>query len=129
MKLHKHQFKTSNIFNISINVKHQIFSKLASMNCFSNITPLHYPSPPDTSEVGKPITIATNVESVSCPSRSSKYLGAALWLNCGARGMRVWLPLHGSKEDLSSRRTLVTVKQNVYPLVVHHHEAAILGLF
>ena len=83
---------------------------------------------PDTGEVGKPITIATNVESVSCPSRSSKYLGAALWLNCGMRGMRVWLPLHGSKEDLSSRRTLVTVKQNVYPLVVHHHEAAILGI-
>lgn len=45
------------------------------------------------------------------------------------RGMRVWLPLHGSKEDLSSKRTLVTVKQNVYPLVVHHHEAAILGNF
>ena len=83
---------------------------------------------PDTGDVGKPITIATNVESVSCPSRSSKYLGAALWLNCGMRGMRVWLPLHGSKEDLSSRRTLVTVKQNVYPLVVHHHEAAILGI-
>ena len=75
----------------------------------------------------KPITIATSVESVSCPSQTSQYLGAALWLNCGARGMRVWLPLHGSKEDLGSRRILVTVKQSVYPLVVHHYEAAILG--
>ena len=37
------------------------------------------------------------------------------------------MPLHGPDQDLSSRRILLSLKHSVYPLVVHHREAAMLG--
>ena len=84
-------------------------------------------------EIGRPVTIASNVEGVWCPpgARPSPYLGSSLWMNCGARGVKVWLPLHdnddNSEKITAARRTLLTVNQSVYPLVIHHHEAAVLG--
>ena len=42
---------------------------------------------------------------------------------------QVWLPLHGTDTGYVGRkRILLTVEHNVYPLVIHHIEAAVLGL-
>ncbi|XP_062515781.1 guanine nucleotide exchange factor subunit RIC1-like isoform X1 [Corticium candelabrum] len=82
-----------------------------------------------------PVVLASGVEHVwaSAYSKPShRYLLEALWLGCGAGGMKVWLPLfprdgqHGS--NFLSKRIMLTFTLDIYPLLVHLEEAIALGV-
>ena len=82
-----------------------------------------------------PTVLAGSCEQVwlpASPSISKPHLTLALWLYCGAAGMRVWLPLFPREEEgthsFMARRIMLHFSlNNVYPLAILFEEAIILG--
>ncbi|KAG1667219.1 RAB6A-GEF complex partner protein 1 [Nymphon striatum] len=97
-----------------------------SSNSLSNgLSPLKYSSP---------VVLASCVENVwvSPKINSSKlHLTEALWISCGAHGMRVWLPLFprdGEKpHNFMSKRIMLPIQITICPLAVLFEDAVILG--
>lgn len=70
-----------------------------------------------------PTVLASCVENVWVPNKFSRlkpHLTEALWLFCGAHGMRVWLPLFPKDGDKShtfmSKRIMLPFQLRIYPL-------------
>ncbi|XP_033223995.1 guanine nucleotide exchange factor subunit Rich isoform X2 [Belonocnema kinseyi] len=84
---------------------------------------------------GAPTVLASCVENVWVPWRSRRdkpHLTEALWLFCGAHGMRVWLPLfprnHQDKaHTFMSKRIMLPFHLRIYPLAILFEEAILLG--
>ncbi|XP_077981374.1 guanine nucleotide exchange factor subunit RIC1-like [Glandiceps talaboti] len=81
-----------------------------------------------------PVVLASSVENMWAPIGSSKekpHLMEALWLGCGAVGMKVWLPLFPTKEDkphsFLAKRIMLPFKLQIYPLAVLFADAVVLG--
>eukprot|EP00057_Strongylocentrotus_purpuratus_P026007 XP_011680481.1 PREDICTED: RAB6A-GEF complex partner protein 1 [Strongylocentrotus purpuratus] len=82
-----------------------------------------------------PIILASSVESMWTTSRSSAskpHLVEALWLGCGAAGMKVWLPLFPDRSEklhhsFLSKRIMLPFKLRIYPLAVLFEDAVVLG--
>ena len=79
-----------------------------------------------------PVVLASSVESLWAPpgprNRNKLHLLDTLWLNCGAAGMRVWLPLFPrNNEKLLQRRIMLPFLSDIYPLAVLFEEAIVLG--
>ncbi|XP_059485791.1 guanine nucleotide exchange factor subunit Rich [Neocloeon triangulifer] len=81
-----------------------------------------------------PTVLASCVESVWMPLKSKRdkpHLTEALWLYCGAHGMRVWLPLFPRDGDKAhtfmSKRIMLPFQLKIYPLAVLFEDAIILG--
>ncbi|XP_014479745.1 PREDICTED: guanine nucleotide exchange factor subunit Rich [Dinoponera quadriceps] len=83
-----------------------------------------------------PTVLASYVENVWVPSRSRRdkpHLTEALWLFCGAHGMRVWLPLwvprnHQEKAHaFMSKRIMLPFHLRIYPLAILFEDAILLG--
>ena len=85
-----------------------------------------------------PTVLASSVEILwvpnpdgMCPSKP--HLTQALWLCCGAHGMRVWLPLYPREGDkghhaFMSKRIMLPFQLHIYPLSVLFEEAILLGV-
>lgn len=77
---------------------------------------------------GQATVLASNVESVWVPGGRTigtghkPHLTEALWLACGAFGMRVWLPLFPRQTSpqpphaFISKRIMLPFQLNIYPL-------------
>ncbi|XP_034939930.1 guanine nucleotide exchange factor subunit Rich [Chelonus insularis] len=84
---------------------------------------------------GAPNVLASCVENVWVPWRSRRdkpHLTEALWLFCGAHGMRVWLPLfprnhQESAHTFMSKRIMLPFHLKIYPLAILFEDAIILG--
>ncbi|CAG2191159.1 RIC1 [Mytilus edulis] len=69
-----------------------------------------------------PAMVATNVENMWTSSRvnvEKAQLMEALWLSCGAQGMKVWLPLYPrdeSKHNFMSKRIMLPFRVDIHPL-------------
>ncbi|CAH1163628.1 unnamed protein product [Phaedon cochleariae] len=81
-----------------------------------------------------PTVLAECVENVWVPGqrRADKaHLTEALWLFCGAHGMRVWLPLYPRDGDKThtfmSKRIMLPFHLKIYPLAILFEDAIILG--
>ncbi|XP_076071390.1 guanine nucleotide exchange factor subunit RIC1-like isoform X2 [Mytilus galloprovincialis] len=80
-----------------------------------------------------PAMVATNVENMWTSSRvnlEKAQLMEALWLSCGAQGMKVWLPLYPrdeSKHNFMSKRIMLPFRVDIHPLAVLFEDAVILG--
>ncbi|XP_033737683.1 RAB6A-GEF complex partner protein 1-like [Pecten maximus] len=81
-----------------------------------------------------PSVVATNVENMWTTSRANQgkmQLMEALWLGCGAQGMKVWLPLYPRDEtktlNFMSKRIMLPFRVDIYPLAVLFEDAVILG--
>lgn len=81
-----------------------------------------------------PTVLASCVENVWVPNKFCKpkpHLTGALWLFCGAHGMRVWLPLFPKDGDKShtfmSKRIMLPFHLKIYPLAILFEEAILLG--
>ncbi|XP_046425934.1 guanine nucleotide exchange factor subunit Rich [Neodiprion fabricii] len=93
----------------------------------------------DNSEVlyacSAPTVLASCVENVWVPWRSRRdkpHLTEALWLFCGAHGMRVWLPLfprnHQEKaHTFMSKRIMLLFHLRIYPMAILFEDAILLG--
>ncbi|EFN72501.1 Protein RIC1-like protein [Camponotus floridanus] len=83
---------------------------------------------------GTPTVLASYVENVWVPSRSRRdkpHLTEALWLFCGAHGMRVWLPLFRNHQEKAhafmSKRIMLPFHLRIYPLAILFEDAILLG--
>lgn len=84
---------------------------------------------------GPPNVLASCVENVWVPSRSLRekpHLTEALWLFCGAHGMRVWLPLfprnhQDNAHTFMSKRIMLPFHLRIYPLAILFEDAILLG--
>jgi hypothetical protein len=81
-----------------------------------------------------PTVLASCVENVWVPSTrktEKAHLTEALWLFCGAHGMRVWLPLYPKDGDKThtfmSKRIMLPFHLKIYPLAILFEDAIILG--
>ncbi|XP_071838357.1 guanine nucleotide exchange factor subunit RIC1-like isoform X2 [Apostichopus japonicus] len=82
-----------------------------------------------------PVVLASAVECMWATAKSSKdkpHLMEALWLGCGASGMKVWLPLfpqEGENQHHSflSKRIMLPFQIRIYPLAVLFEDAVVLG--
>nr|CAD7459159.1 unnamed protein product [Timema tahoe] len=81
-----------------------------------------------------PTVLASCVENVWVPRKSRRekpHLTEALWLFCGAHGMRVWLPLFPRDGDKShsfmSKRIMLPFQLRIYPLAILFEDAILLG--
>lgn len=81
-----------------------------------------------------PSVVATSVENLWTTTRANLgklQLMDALWLGCGAHGMKVWLPLcsrnEGKAHNFMSRRIMLPFRVDIYPLAVLFEDAVILG--
>ncbi|XP_073227336.1 guanine nucleotide exchange factor subunit RIC1-like isoform X3 [Porites lutea] len=81
-----------------------------------------------------PVVLASCVENVwtsSTSNQKKRHLMEALWLGCGANGMKVWLPLFPGDDDnppnFLSKRIMLPFHLNIYPLAVLFQDAVILG--
>ncbi|XP_063398886.1 guanine nucleotide exchange factor subunit RIC1-like isoform X5 [Mytilus trossulus] len=81
-----------------------------------------------------PAMVATNVENMWTSSRvnvEKAQLMEALWLSCGAQGMKVWLPLYPRDEsknhNFMSKRIMLPFRVDIHPLAVLFEDAVILG--
>ncbi|XP_065331674.1 guanine nucleotide exchange factor subunit Rich isoform X2 [Cloeon dipterum] len=81
-----------------------------------------------------PTVLASCVESVWMPMKSKRdkpHLTEALWLYCGAHGMRVWLPLFPRDGDKAhtfmNKRIMLPFQLRIYPLAILFEDAIILG--
>ncbi len=82
-----------------------------------------------------PVMVASSVENMwssSHPSNRKPHLTEALWLGCGATGMKVWLPLHPLQEEVKtkgfmSRRIMLPFRVDIYPLAILFEGGIILG--
>ena len=83
-----------------------------------------------------PTVLAGSCEQVWLPAtanRAKPHLTLALWLYCGAAGMRVWLPLFPREGESShafmARRIMLHFPlNNIYPLAILFEEALMLGV-
>ncbi|XP_070196078.1 guanine nucleotide exchange factor subunit RIC1-like [Littorina saxatilis] len=82
----------------------------------------------------QPSVVATSVENLWTTTRANLgklQLMDALWLGCGAHGMKVWLPLfprnEGKAHNFMSRRIMLPFRVDIYPLAVLFEDAVILG--
>ncbi|CAE1329858.1 RIC1 [Acanthosepion pharaonis] len=81
-----------------------------------------------------PSVVASSVENLWTTSKANlgkMQLMEALWLGCGAQGMKVWLPLfprdEGKTHNFMSKRIMLPFKVDIYPLAVLFEDAVILG--
>lgn len=83
-----------------------------------------------------PTVLASSVENVWVSSRTSRHtphLTEALWIHCGAHGMRVWLPLfprdgeNSRSHNFMSKRIMLPIQVPIYPLAVLFEETMVLG--
>ncbi|XP_067001739.2 guanine nucleotide exchange factor subunit Rich [Anabrus simplex] len=81
-----------------------------------------------------PTVLASCVENVWVPRKSRRekpHLTEALWLFCGAHGMRVWLPLFPRDGDKAhtfmSKRIMLPFQLRIYPLAILFEDAILLG--
>ncbi|ESO90081.1 hypothetical protein LOTGIDRAFT_123886 [Lottia gigantea] len=81
-----------------------------------------------------PSVVATSVENIWATSKANSgkvQLMEALWLGCGAHGMKVWLPLYprneGKAHNFMSKRIMLPFNVDIYPLAVLFEDAVILG--
>lgn len=81
-----------------------------------------------------PVVLASCVENIwtsSTSSRTKRHLMEALWLGCGANGMKVWLPLFPGDDEnppnFLSKRIMLPFQLNIYPLAVLFQDGVILG--
>lgn len=82
-----------------------------------------------------PVIVASSVESMwlnTHASRVKPHLTEALWLGCGAAGMKVWLPLQPKEEGIKSRgflskRIMLPFTIDIYPLAMLFEAGIILG--
>ncbi|XP_011308460.1 guanine nucleotide exchange factor subunit Rich [Fopius arisanus] len=82
-----------------------------------------------------PNVLASCVENVWVPARSRRdkpHLTEALWLFCGAHGMRVWLPLfprnhQDNAHTFMSKRIMLPFHLRIYPLAILFEDAILLG--
>uniref|UniRef100_A0A914ZAQ3 Protein RIC1 homolog n=1 Tax=Panagrolaimus superbus TaxID=310955 RepID=A0A914ZAQ3_9BILA len=85
----------------------------------------------DLFQLHQPMLIASNVERVWIHSgnREIPHLNKALWINAGAKNMKVWLPLfhtdayesgslNKNKRSFISRRIMLPVDLNLYPIAI-----------
>ena len=84
--------------------------------------------------------LASSVEILWVPNAGSlcprkPHLTQALWLCCGAAGMRVWLPLYPREGDkgqyqhaFMSKRIMLPFQLHIYPLSVLFEEAILVGV-
>ncbi|CAD5217774.1 unnamed protein product [Bursaphelenchus xylophilus] len=88
-----------------------------------------HPTSNDTNhfQLHPPMLIASNVERtwVQTAQRDIPHLNKALWINAGCRKMKVWLPLADldgprtdSRHSFISRRIMLPVETNTYPLAI-----------
>ena len=83
-----------------------------------------------------PTVLAGSCEQVWLPAtanREKPHLTLALWLYCGAAGMRVWLPLFPREGESShafmARRIMLHFPlNNIYPLAILFEDALMLGV-
>jgi len=83
-----------------------------------------------------PTVLAGSCEQVWLPptaNRAKPHLTLALWLYCGAAGMRVWLPLFPREGESShafmARRIMLHFPlKNIYPLAILFEDALMLGV-
>ncbi|KAL0278915.1 UNVERIFIED_CONTAM: hypothetical protein PYX00_000593 [Menopon gallinae] len=82
----------------------------------------------------QPTVLASCVENVWLPRKSRRdklHLTEALWLFCGAHGMRVWLPLFPRDSDkvhtFMSKRIMLPFQLRIYPLAIMFEDAILLG--
>ena len=89
------------------------------------------------SSYAAPTVLASCVEILWVPNPGSgcprkPHLTQALWLCCGAHGMRVWLPLYPREGDkghtFMSKRIMLPFQLHIYPLSVLFEEAILLGV-
>ncbi|XP_026289117.1 guanine nucleotide exchange factor subunit Rich isoform X1 [Frankliniella occidentalis] len=95
------------------------------------------PQIPHSSELFQctpPTVLASCVEHVWVPNRSvpeKPHLTEALWLFCGAHGMRVWLPLFPRSKDnqhsFMAKRIMLPFHLRIYPLAILFEDAILLG--
>ncbi|CAI4232858.1 unnamed protein product [Auanema sp. JU1783] len=93
-------------------------------------------------QLQQPIIIASFVEQV-WHDRACKYyaddeqdhLGNALWINCGTKGMKVWLPLFPSKNSQTvqgtsfiSRRIMLPIELDICPAVIFAKDCLAVGV-
>lgn len=98
---------------------------------------------PDESDEGSayysaPTVLASSVEILWVPNPDrlcprKPHLTQALWLCCGAHGMRVWLPLYPREGDkghhaFMSKRIMLPFQLHIYPLSVLFEEAILIGV-
>ncbi|XP_014234303.1 guanine nucleotide exchange factor subunit Rich [Trichogramma pretiosum] len=82
-----------------------------------------------------PLVLASSVENVWIPSesrRSKQHLTEAVWLFCGAHGIRVWLPLfskhqHDKSHSFISKRIMLPFHLKIHPLTILFEDAILLG--
>lgn len=82
-----------------------------------------------------PVIVASSVESMWLNAHSSHlkpHLTEALWLGCGAAGMKVWLPLQPKDEGIKSKgflskRIMLPFTIDIYPLAMLFEAGIILG--
>ncbi|XP_003428173.1 guanine nucleotide exchange factor subunit Rich [Nasonia vitripennis] len=82
-----------------------------------------------------PTVLASSVENIWIPWESKKekpYLTEAVWLFCGAHGMKVWLPLvpkrHQDKvHTFMSKTIMLPFYLKIYPLTILFEDVIILG--
>lgn len=91
-----------------------------------------------TAYYAAPTVLASSVEILWVPNPDGvcprkPHLTQALWLCCGAHGMRVWLPLYPREGDkghhaFMSKRIMLPFQLQIYPLSVLFEEAILLGV-
>ena len=84
-----------------------------------------------------PVMVASNVEAMwYCVQKNEKkpHLTEALWLCCGAAGVKVWLPLQPRDDEslarsrsFMSKRIMLPFHVNIYPLAVLFEAGILLG--
>ncbi|GLH13764.1 Guanine nucleotide exchange factor subunit Rich [Gryllus bimaculatus] len=88
----------------------------------------------DMFQCAHPTVLASCVENVWVPRKTRRekpHLTEALWLFCGAHGMRVWLPLFPRDGDKAhtfmSKRIMLPFQLRIYPLAILFEDAILLG--
>uniref|UniRef100_A0AC35TUA3 Histone-lysine N-methyltransferase, H3 lysine-79 specific n=1 Tax=Rhabditophanes sp. KR3021 TaxID=114890 RepID=A0AC35TUA3_9BILA len=82
-------------------------------------------------QLSQPVLIASSVEHVwmNNGKENIPHLNKALWINCGARQMKIWLPLLPTTSNIMnpinlddrsflSRRIMLSFDANIYPLII-----------
>ncbi|XP_039276029.1 guanine nucleotide exchange factor subunit Rich [Nilaparvata lugens] len=105
------------------------------INVSGRLLSVHQHNNNQSQVLAAPTVLASCVENVWVPSqfsRSKPHLTEALWLFCGAHGMRVWLPLYPPREGhkghtFMSKRVMLPFQLNIYPLAILFEDAILLG--
>lgn len=101
----------------------------------------------DHFQLNHPMLIASYVEQMwhdvtgkTARSHSKPHLTQALWLNCGAKGMKVWMPLFlgqarrhsigaiDSNRSFINKRIMLPFELDICPLVICSHDCLALGV-